>query len=158
MMKNKLMTCSLASWLKASTPMPYSLYGRYKKSSKSSTRQCTWPFPSGKSNRLCTQCNLMGFSTSLSLRSGWCASYRACMKMPEAECVLVAVWATSSVWTLEFTKALAWAPFCSPWFSKPSPKSFVHDVPGKTCVQVTWSPYLNCWKYFKRSWYSGSLS
>ena len=33
-----------------------------------------------------------GFIASSALRSGRCGSYRACMKMPEAECVLVSTW------------------------------------------------------------------
>ena len=36
-------------------------------------------------------------------------------------------------------------------FWKPSAKSFVQDVPGKTCMQMTWSSYLNRWRNYKRS-------
>ena len=50
------------------------------------------------------------------------------MKMPEAECLLVATWVKSSVWKLASTKALAWAPYCSSQFWKPSPRSFVLDM------------------------------
>ena len=40
----------------------------------------------------------------------------------------------SSVWKWAFTKALAWTPYYSSQFQKPFPKSFVQDVPGKTCI------------------------
>ena len=66
------------------------------------------------------------------LMSGWCGSYRACIKTPEAECLLVATWVKNLVWKWAFTKALARAPYCSSRFWKPSPKSFVQDVPGNT--------------------------
>ena len=39
-------------------------------------------------------------------------------------------------------------------FWKPSPRSFVHDVPGKTYMQMTWS-LLNRWRNYNRSWSSG---
>ena len=39
-----------------------------------------------------------------------------------------------SMWKWVFTKALAWGPYCSSRFWKPSPKSFVQDVPGKLCI------------------------
>ena len=87
--------------------------------------------------------------------NGWCDSYRACMKTPEPECELVATWVKSSVWKWAFTKALAGAPYCSSRFWKPSPRSFVQDVPGKTCMQTTWSSSLNSWRNYKRSWSSG---
>ena len=58
------------------------------------------------------------------------------MKTPEAECVLLATWMKSSVWKC------AWAPYCSSWFWKPSPRSFAQAVPGKTCMQQTWSSSL----------------
>ena len=72
--------------------------------------------------------------------------------MPEAERMLVATWVKSSVWKWVFTKVLARAPSCSSWFWEPSPKSFIQDVPGKTCMQMTWSSSLNHWRNWKRSW------
>ena len=51
--------------------------------------------------------------------------------LAKTECVLVANRVKSSVWKLEFTEALAWAPYYSSLFWTPSPKSFVQDVPGK---------------------------
>ena len=83
--------------------------------------------------------------------------YRACMKMPEAECVLVITWVKSSLWKWEFTKAPARTLHCSWWFWKPSPKSFIHGFTRKTCMQMTWS-FLNHWWNYKRSWSSRSLA
>ena len=60
-----------------------------------------------------------GLFTSSALRSGWCAWYRACIKMPDAKFVVVTTWVKSSVWKLEFNKALVRAPYCSPWFWNP---------------------------------------
>ena len=118
--------------------MPYSLYASYKKSSLPSTRHCTWILLIWKRHSIVyTDVSSGLIFTSLALRSGWCSSYRACLKMPEADCVLVATWVKSSVWKWVFTKALAWAPYCSSWFWKPSAKSFEQDVPGKTLVIIT---------------------
>ena len=80
------------------------------------------------------------------------------MKILEADCVLVANWVKISVWKWVFTKALSWAPYCSSWFCKPSHKSFVQDVPEKTCTQMTWSSSLNRWRNCRRSWSSGRLT
>ena len=66
-------------------------------------------------------------------------------KMPGAECMLVAIWVKGSV-----LKCL--------WFWKPSPKSFVQDLPEKTCVQMTCLSSLNRWRNFRRSWSYESLS
>ena len=40
----------------------------------------------------------------LVLRTVWCASYNAWMKMSEAGCALVASWVQSSEWKCEFTR------------------------------------------------------
>ena len=53
-----------------------------------------------------------------------------------------------------FNKALAWYPYCSSRFWKPSPKSYVRDVHGKTCMQMTLLSSLNSWRNCKRSWSS----
>ena len=92
-----------------------------------------------------------GLFTSSALMSGWCGSYRACMKMSEAECVLAATSVKSSVWKGVFTKALAWVPYCSSLFLKPSPRSFVQDVPRNTCMQKTWSSPQNCRRNYNSS-------
>ena len=63
-------------------------------------------------------------------------------------------WIKSSVWKWAFTKA--WSPYCSSWFWKPFPRCVIQDVPGKTCMQMTWSSSLNCWRNYNRSWSSGS--
>ena len=54
------------------------------------------------------------------------------MKTPD--CVMLATWVKSSLWKWAFTKALAWAPYCSSQFWKSSPRSFVQGVAGKTCM------------------------
>ena len=69
----------------------------------------------GKGIPSCTQpCNL---GSSEVLRSGWCGSYRACMKTRSRVRV-------------------GWASYCSSLFWKPSGKSFVQDVPGTPCMQL----------------------
>ena len=73
-----------------------------------------------------------GIFASLVSRSGWCASYSACMIVPEEECVLVAICVECSVWKYEFNKALDWAPCCSSRFWKPFTMRFIQDVPRKT--------------------------
>ena len=117
-----------------------------------STIYCTWSlsicirlstvYPEVSSGR---------FFASSMLRSGWCNSCRTFMITWEADCLLVAIWLTSSVWKWMFTKALAWAPDCSSWFWKPPPKSFVHGVRGNTCKHMTRLSSLNRWKNCKRS-------
>ena len=67
----------------------------------------------------------------------------------------LATWVKSSVWKWAFTKALAWASYCSSWFWKRSFKSFIQNVPGKTCMQMTWSSSLNLWRNYNRSWSYG---
>ena len=137
--------------------MPYSLYANYKKRSMQSTRHCTWPLSIWKRHSIVyPDVSSGGLFANSALGSGWCGSYRACMK--EAQYVLVATWMKGSVWKCAFTKALAWAPYCSSWFWKPSPKSFVQDVPGKTCMQMTWSSWLYHWRNCDRSWFSGRLT
>ena len=49
------------------------------------------------------------------------------------------------------------SPYCSSsqfW----KPKSFLQDVPGKTCMQMTWWSSLNHWRNWMRSWSSGRLT
>ena len=140
------MTRSSASCLDAASQISYSLYASYKKSPLPSTRHCTWPLSIWKRHSIVYPNVSWGrlFANS-ALRSGWCRSYWACMKIPEAVCVLVATWAKSSVWKCVFTKALAWAPYCSSLFWKPSSKCFVQDVPGKTCIQMTRLSSVNRW-------------
>ena len=82
---------------------------------------------------------------------------KTCLKMQEAECMSIATWVKRSVWKWVFTKALAWTTYCSSWFWKPSPKSFVHNVYGKTCMQMTWPSSLNRWRNCERSWSSRKL-
>ena len=77
------------------------------------------------------------------------------MKMTEAECGTSVM---SSVWKWVFTKALAWAPYCSFRFWKPSPESFALDVFVKICMQMTWSSSLNPWRNCKIIWSSGRLT
>ena len=60
--------------------------------------------------------------------------------------MLVTTWVKSSVYKWVFIKVPAWAPYCSSWFWKPSPRSFIQDVPGKTCMQMTWSLSLKLLK------------
>ena len=61
--------------------------------------------------------------------SGWYASYRACMKMPETWCMLDATWVKNSLWIWVFTKPLACAPYCSSPFWSPLPRvCFLQDV------------------------------
>ena len=98
-----------------------------------------------------------GLFASLALRS-WCDSHRACMKIPEERvpvgCNL----------TKEFSVEIGvhqgnyLSPYCSLRFWKPSPKSCVQDVPGKLCMQMTWSSSLNRWGNCRRSWSSGRLT
>ena len=108
-----------------------------------SIRHFTWPLSIWKRHLIVYPDVLSGgLFTSQALMSGWRSSYRACMKMPEAKCMLVTTWVMSSVWKWVFIKVPAWAPYCSSWFWKPSPRSFVQDVPGKTCMQMTWSSSL----------------
>ena len=64
----------------------------------------------------------------------------------------------SSVWKRTFSEALVWAPYWSWRFWKPSPKSFVQDVPGKTCMGMTWWSSLTRWSNYNRSWSSGRLT
>ena len=52
----------------------------------------------------------------------------------------------SSVWTWALTKALARVPYWPSLFWKPPPKASVQDVPGKTCVKITWSSSPNHWR------------
>ena len=68
--------------------------------------------------------------------SGWYDSCRAWMKTPEAECVWVVTCVECSVWKWAFTKVLAWAPYCSSWFWKPFPRSFVQNVPRKPVCRL----------------------
>ena len=69
----------------------------------------------------------------------------------------LSIWKRHSiVYTDVFTKALGWAPYCSSRFWKLSPKFFVQDVPGKTCVQIIRSTsHKNHWINCQRSWSSG---
>ena len=99
-----------------------------------------------------------GLFASLVLRSGWCPSYRAFAKMLEAECMPAATWVKSSKWKWVFSKALAWAPYCSSRFWMSSLKSFVKDVTGKICKQVFRSSSLKRWGGSKRRWSSGRLT
>ena len=118
-------------------------------------RHCTWPLSIWKRHSMVyPDMSSGGLFASSALMSGWCSSYRACMKTPEAVCVLVATWVKSSAWQWALTKALAWAPYCSSQFWKPSPRSFEQDVPGKTCMQMTWSSSLNRWRNY--NWSSSS--
>ena len=119
------------------------------------TRHCTWPLSIWKMHYIMYPDVLYGGLFASSAWSGWCGSYRTCMKMPEAECVLVATWVKSSLWKRAFISALVWSPYYSSWFWKPSPKSFKQDVHGKTCMRMTWSSSLNRWMNCKRSWSSG---
>ena len=77
-----------------------------------------------------------GLFTDLVLRCGWYASYRTCMIFQRQN----ACWLQreNSVWMWVFTKDIAWGPYYSLRLWKPSPKNFVHDVPGKTCKQMAW--------------------
>ena len=105
------MTCSLASCLDATAQMPYSLSTCYKKSSMWAATHSTWPLTIWKRHSIVyPDMSSGGLLANMALRSGWCSSYTACMKMPEAECMLVATWVKSSVWKWAFTKALAWVP------------------------------------------------
>ena len=93
-----------------------------------STKHCTWPLLIWKRHSIMyPDVSSGGLCASSASRSVRCGSYRAYMKMPEVEWVLVATWVKSSAWK--------WAsPYCSARFWKRSPKSFVQDVPGKTCM------------------------
>ena len=68
--------------------------------------------------------------------------------------MLVATWVNSSVWKWTFTKALVWAFYSSSRSWKCSPKSCVQDVPGRVCMQMTWSSSLKHWRNYNRSWSS----
>ena len=84
----------------------------------------TWPFLIWKRHLIVYPDVWPGkLFVSLAIKSGWWASYRECMKMPESKCMLVATWEKNSVWKWEFTKALAWAPYCSSRYWKPFTKS-----------------------------------
>ena len=52
--------------------------------SHASTRHCTWPLSISKGHLIVyPDMSSGGLFASLALRSGWCNSYRACMKMPK---------------------------------------------------------------------------
>ena len=125
-----------------STADLYSLFAGYMKSSIPSAGHCTWPSLIWKRHSIVYPDMLsVGLSESLALRSGWCRSNRACMKMPEAQCVLVA------------SKKLCVkvAVHQGPWLSPilfitvlgAQPKSFVQGMHGYTCMQMTWSSSVN---------------
>ena len=69
-----------------------------------SIRHCTWPLLIWKRHLIkYPEVSSAGLFASLAFMSGWCVSYRACIKTPEAECVLVKTWVKSSVWKWTFT-------------------------------------------------------
>ena len=146
---------SLASWLDAAPLIPYSLYTSCKKSFMPSTRHCTWPLSIWKRHLIYPDMSSGGLFASSALRNGCCSSYRACMIMPEAECVLVATRMNNSLPKWLFTKALPSAPPVHHGSESPSPKNFVQDIPGKICMQMTWPSLLTRWRNYKRSWSSG---
>ena len=76
----------------------YLLYASNKKRSMPAPRRCTWPMSIWKRHLIMhPDGSSGGLFANLMLRSTWCSSYRACMKMPEAECVLDATRVKSSV-------------------------------------------------------------
>ena len=88
------MTYGLASCLDAAPQTPYSVYTNYKKSFMPSTRHCTWPFRHGKGIRSCNYTyNLMGSSQAWR----WGVAHTGHVKIPEAECALVATCAERRV-------------------------------------------------------------
>ena len=92
-----------------------------RKSSMPPTRHCTLPLSIWKRHSIMyPDVSSGGLFTSLALRSGWCGSYSACMKMSESECVLVVSCEKSVLWKNVFIKAFAWSPYCSAWFWKTS--------------------------------------
>ena len=95
------MTCSLASCLEA-----YSLYSSYKKVPCCEEDTVHGHCQSGK-GIIYPDMLSGGLYVSLVLGSGWYASYRACVKLPDGECMLVVISLKSSLWKWEFTKALA---------------------------------------------------
>ena len=116
----------------------------------------------GKGIRPCTQtCHLVG-SSQADIKERLVRLIQSndsmCRNARSRVCVAVAIWVKTSMWKWEFTKVPAWALYCSSRFWKPFPKSFVQDVPGKACMQMTWSASLNRWRNCLRSWSSGSLA
>ena len=101
------MTWSLASNLDRATPISYSNYGNYKKSSTPWTKHCTWPLSISIWKWICVPRRVIWCALrKLGIQHWLCGSYRACMNIPEADCVLVVTWPKCSVWKWMFTKAL----------------------------------------------------
>ena len=111
------------------------MFASYKKISMLSTRHCTWPLSNWIMHLIVYPHVLCG---------GLFAS--------------LACWLKRSVWKWMFTKAHAWAPYCTNQFWKTCPQSFIQDFHGKTCMQMTWSSSLNRWRNCKRSWSFGRLT
>ena len=104
------MTCDLTLCQDAVPTTPYLYNTQYKPLSIWKRHLIVYPY------MICG-----GLFASAALMSGWYASYRACMKMPESECVFVAIWVNNSVWKWGFTEALARAPTHHD-FRSPSPR------------------------------------
>ena len=116
----------------------------------------TWPLSIWKGHLIVyPDVSSGGLFASSGSSSGWCGPYKACMKISESAWVLVATWVKSSVWIGVFLKALAWAPYCSSWFWKPSSKNFIQDVPVKTKYPDDLVIIINRWMNCKRNWSSG---
>ena len=115
----------------------YSLYATHNKSSVPSTRHCTWPLSIWKRlSIMYTHVSTGRLIPSLASRSGWWTSYRACMKMPEAECVLVAIWRKSLVRKWEFNKALLEPPTVHHGSGSPLPLVSYRMSLGKPIISL----------------------
>ena len=107
---------------------------------------------SGKGIRSCTQtCRLVGSSQARHCGVDVAAHTKTCTITPEAACVLVTTWVNNSALKWAFTKSLAWAPYCWSQFLRPSPKSFIKDAPGKSCMHMSWLSSMNRQRNYKRA-------
>ena len=119
-----------------STTAPHSLYTSYNENSMPSARHGTWPLSNWKRHSTVYKGVLSGaLLPSLALRSGWCGSYKAGMKMPEAECVLVATLMKSPVCKWVFNKALVWAPYWSEFLGRRLPD---HHGSGSSLPRISY--------------------
>ena len=97
-----------------------------------STRHCTWPLSIWKKH---SNLSSGGLFTNLALKSDWCYSYRACMKMPEAECVWL-----QPEWSVKCESG------CSPRLLPEPPYCFISGLEALTKEFHTGCPWENLYE------------